>query len=199
MSQPAGILIDEPLVIRNVNDESRSRSARGWRYDGQARPAFAIAPGPGQESVWDYPRPPRIERERREVVVRAGTVEVARTRRAWRVLETASPPTVYIPRDDIVMTLLQPAAGASMCEWKGAARYWSVRAGASVLEAVGWSYDEPTAGFDAIRGHVSFYPGRLACFMDDVRVAPQPGGFYGGWVTPEVVGPFKGEPGTGGW
>ena len=171
----------------------------GWRYYGQGRPAFAVEPGPGQESVWDYPRPPRIEADPREVIVRVDDVEVARTRRAMRVLETASPPTVYIPRDDVTMAYLAPAPGASMCEWKGAAQYWTVRVGPVVLDAVGWSYDDPSPAFDAIRGHLSFYPGRIACFVDGVRVMPQPGGFYGGWVTPDIVGPFKGERGTSGW
>jgi uncharacterized protein (DUF427 family) len=175
------------------------RDSLGWRYFGQARPAYAVAPGPGQESVWDYPRPPRIDAERREVVVRVGDVEVARTRRAWRVLETASPPTVYIPPDDVVTAYLQPAPGASRCEWKGTARYWTVQVAPLVLEAAGWSYDDPLPAFDAIRGHLAFYSGRLECSVDGVRVKPQPGGFYGGWVTPDVVGPFKGDPGTSGW
>jgi len=171
----------------------------GWRYYGRVRPPFAAAPAPGQESVWDYPRPPRIEAEPREVIVRVGDVEVARTRRALRVLETASPPTVYIPRADVAMEYLQPAPGSSRCEWKGTARYWTVCVAPVVLHAVGWSYDEPLPAFDAIRTHLSFYPGRIACYVDGVRVTPQAGGFYGGWVTPEVVGPFKGDPGTSGW
>ena len=158
-----------------------------------------MQPGPGQESVWDYPRPPRIEAERREVIVRLGETEIARTRRALRVLETASPPTVYIPMADVRTEYLEPAAGGSRCEWKGSARYWTVRAGGVALEAVGWSYEAPLPAFAAIGGAISFYPARLQCFVDGVPVRPQPGGFYGGWVTPEIVGPFKGEPGTGGW
>ncbi|MGV3516355.1 DUF427 domain-containing protein [Luteitalea sp.] len=176
-----------------------ARAALGWRYYGQQRPPFADTPGPGQESVWDYPRPPRIEHDRREVVVRVGDVEVARTRRACRVLETASPPTFYIPRADIDLDYLRPAPGASSCEWKGTARYWTVAVGSVTLDAVGWSYDDPRPAFEIIRGHLSFYPGRLECVVDDVRVQPQEGGFYGGWVTPDVVGPFKGAPGTSGW
>ncbi|BCS30932.1 hypothetical protein TBR22_A01330 [Luteitalea sp. TBR-22] len=171
----------------------------GWRYYGQARPSFAVEPAPGQESVWDYPRPPRIVADAREVVVRVGDVVVARSRRAVRVLETASPPTVYIPREDVVTKYLQAAPGASGCEWKGTARYWTVRVGSVVLESVGWSYDDPLPAFEAIRGHLSFYPGRIACELGGVRVEAQAGGFYGGWVTPEIVGPFKGGPGTGGW
>ncbi|MEO5894107.1 MAG: DUF427 domain-containing protein [Vicinamibacterales bacterium] len=171
----------------------------GWRYYGQQRPSFAAEPGPGQESVWDYPRPPRIEADGREVVVRVANIVVARTRRAQRVLETASPPTFYVPRSDVAAEYLQPAPGASYCEWKGSARYWSVSAASMVLEAVGWSYDDPRPGFEAIRGHLSFYPARIECLVDGIRVLGQPGGFYGGWVTPEIIGPFKGDPGSSGW
>ena len=175
------------------------RSPRGWRHHGQQRPPFAAEPAPGQESVWDYPRPPRIELDAREVVVRVGHVEVARTRRSRRVLETASPPTFYIPRADVATQYLQPAPGASSCEWKGTARYWSVSVPAALLSEVGWSYDDPLPEFDAILGHISFFPGRIECYVDGIRVRAQAGGFYGGWITPEVVGPFKGDPGTSGW
>ena len=171
----------------------------GWRFYGQHRPPFAVEPGPGQESVWDYPRPPRIENDPREVVVRVSDVVVARTCRARRVLETASPPTFYIPREDVAVEFLQPARGSSNCEWKGAARYWSVSVPPVLLDAVGWSYDEPLPEFEAIRGWLSFYPARIECYIDGIRVLPQPGGFYGGWITPEVVGPFKGDPGSSGW
>lgn len=133
------------------------------------------------------------------MVVSAGGVEVARTRRAVRVLETASPPTFYLPWVDVQRDLFLPADGGSFCEWKGGARYWTVQAGGLNLEAAAWSYPQPTADFAAIAGCVSFYPARLECRVDGMRVTPQPGRFYGGWVTPEVVGPFKGEPGTGGW
>lgn len=176
-----------------------SRGVRGWRYDGQQRPPFAEDPAPGQESVWDYPRPPSIELDTREVVVRVGDIDVARTHRARRVLETASPPTLYIPRADIRTEHLRPAAGASSCEWKGTARYWTVTVAQVAFDAVGWSYDDPLPEFDAIRGHLSFYPGRVECYVDGIRVTAQAGGFYGGWITPEVVGPFKGDPGTSGW
>jgi len=149
--------------------------------------------------VWDYPRPPRLDPEPRVVVVKVGDVVVARTERALRVLETASPPTVYIPYLDVVADYVHRAPGSSRCEWKGTARYWSVRVGAVVLDGVGWSYDDPPAAFSPIRGHLSFYPGRIECYLDGVRVTAQAGGFYGGWVTPDIVGPFKGEPGTTGW
>jgi uncharacterized protein (DUF427 family) len=186
-----------------VDNDSSSTSPLlgpgGWRYHGQKRPPFAVEPAPGQESVWDYPRPPRIDAENREVVVRVGDVEIARTRRALRVLETASPPSVYIPRSDVAIEYLQPTSGSSRCEWKGSARYWTVCVPPVRLDGVGWSYDDPLPAFDAIRTHLSFYPGRIECYVAGVRVKGQPGGFYGGWVTPELVGPFKGDPGTSGW
>jgi uncharacterized protein (DUF427 family) len=171
----------------------------GWPYYGQQRPEFAVEPGQGRESVWDYPRPPRIESDAREVVVRVADVVVARTRNACRVLETASPPSFYIPRTDVENDYLQPAGGSSTCEWKGTARYWTVSVPPLVLERVGWSYDQPHAAFEPIQGWISFYPGRIECYVDGVRVMPQPGGFYGGWITPDVVGPFKGAPGSTGW
>ena len=170
-----------------------------WRYFGQSRPPFAVEPQPGQESVWDYPRPPRVETDAREIVVWLAGVEVARTRRALRVLETASPPTFYIPRSDVVAPYLQPAPSASHCEWKGTARYWTVAVPSAVADSVAWSYEDPLPDFAVIRSYLSFYPGRVECVVDGVRVLPQPGGFYGGWITPEVVGPYKGEPGSSGW
>jgi uncharacterized protein (DUF427 family) len=162
------------------------------------RPVFAPRPRPGQESVWDYPRPPVLRPDAREVVVRAGSLEVARTTRAIRVLETASPPTFYLPPGDIQVPLEQ-ALVTTWCEWKGQARYWTIVAGDQRIERAAWSYPVPTAPFETIRDYIAFYPARLACWVGGIRVQPQPGGFYGGWITPEVVGPFKGEPGTEGW
>jgi uncharacterized protein (DUF427 family) len=169
-----------------------------WTYRGQKRPEFAVEPMPGQESVWDYPRPPRIEPDSREVLVMDRNREIARTLRAFRVLETASPPTFYIPPEDTDMGLLVPARGSSFCEWKGKAIYWALASGEPRV-AVGWSYPEPTQPFRAIRDHLSFYPARVECHVAGERVRPQPGAFYGGWITSEIVGPFKGEPGTEGW
>ena len=177
-----------------------ARAGRGgWRFTGAERPRFAQPPGAGQESVWDYPRPPRLAPDSRRVVVRAGDIVVVDTTRAVRVLETASPPTFYLPPDDIAMELLEPAPGASRCEWKGEARYWSVVTNDGRIDACGWSYPDPFPEFEPIRDYVSFYPARLACTVDGHVVEPQPGRFYGGWVTPELVGPFKGEPGSEGW
>ena len=175
------------------------RGRAGWRYTGETRPPFAETPGPGQESVWDYPRPPRIAADPRTIrVVHDGTL-VASTTRALRVLETASPPTFYLPENDVRMDLLTPAAGRSLCEWKGEAAYWTLRIGRAVEESLAWSYPQPVPGFEQLRGHLSFYPARIECFVDEERVAPQPGRFYGGWVTSEIVGPFKGAPGSPSW
>ncbi len=175
------------------------RGRSGWRHTGVARPDFAAEPKPGQESVWDYPRPPQLAQDNREVVVRWGEIEVARTRRSLRVLETASPPTFYLPPDDLRSDLLQEVSGGSRCEWKGEARYWSLVSGGDREDSVAWSYPDPLPSFEPLRDYVGFYPARLSCTVDGVRVEPQPGRFYGGWVTPELVGPFKGEKGTEGW
>jgi len=156
--------------------------------------------GPGQESVWDYPRPPRVDASDREVVLVLGGVEVCRTRRAVRVLETSHPPTWYLPADDWLTGALAPGTGTSFCEYKGVARYLDVTGGDRVERAVGWTYDDPSPGFEALRGAVAVYPGRMdRCTVDGEVVRPQEGGFYGGWVTDDVVGPFKGAPGTRYW
>ena len=172
-----------------------------WKFRGNNRPSFAIEPrSPGQESVWDYPRPPVCRDDSRVVVVRFQTFILARTTRAIRVLETASPPTFYLPRCDVRSELLLPTSGNSYCEWKGQATYWSLKLDdGSIEKNVGWSYEDPTADFQSIRGYLSFYPARLTCLVDGEVVRPQPGGFYGGWVTDEVVGPYKGEAGTHAW
>lgn len=167
-----------------------------WTNTGARRPPFAGDPGPGQESVWDYPRPPAIVPDSRLVVV-GDADAVASTTRSIRVLETASPPTFYIPADDVRTDALVAAPGRSFCEWKGPARYWALADDPTT--PIGWDYPEPFEEFSAIAGHYSFYPARVACTVDGEAVRPQAGGFYGGWVTDEVVGPFKGDPGTGSW
>ncbi len=157
-------------------------------------------PGPGQESVWAYPRPPACVPSDRHVVVRLGERVVADSRAALRVLETSHPPTWYLPRSDVDATLLRRSRTRSTwCEWKGPATYWDVQDGARVVEAAAWSYEDPTPAFRVVTGHLTFYPSRFACFVDGERVRPQDGGFYGGWITDDVVGPFKGAPGTWGW
>jgi uncharacterized protein (DUF427 family) len=188
------------MGIEDGVDSDVLRLARAkWRYRGTSRPSFAAPTEPGQESVWDYPRPPRIEADTRRVVVRVGKQLLADSHLALRVLETASPPTFYLPPDDIDLGLLERAGGRSACEWKGEATYWDWVGTAEQRPEVGWSYPRPYAEFEPLRGYLAFYPGRLECWLGEIRVAPQPGGIYGGWVTPEIVGPIKGEPGTADW
>ena len=165
-----------------------------------AKQVARVAPGPGQLSVWDFPRPPALEQWHEHVVVRLGGAVVAETWEAWSVLETSHPPTYYLPPDAWAPGALQPAAGSSLCEWKGDARYLDVVSGETVARRAAWSYAAPVPRFGALRDHVAVYPGAMeACTVDGVRVQAQPGGFYGGWVTPRVVGPFKGAPGTLHW
>ena len=184
-----------------MNSLSKSIEAarEQWTWRGQARPPFAVFPAPGQESVWDYPRPPAVVRDPREVVVRWGEVEIARTRRALRVLETSHPPSFYLPWDDVAACMLQPAPGTSYCEWKGPARYWTLVDCDRRMAAVAWSYPHPLRSAEPLGACVAFYAGALDCRVDGAAVRPQPGGFYGGWITPDLVGPFKGEPGSQNW
>jgi uncharacterized protein (DUF427 family) len=171
-----------------------------WKHTGRLRPHFADVPSSGQVSVWDFPRPPTLQADSRRVVVRVGERIVADSTRTIRVLETASPPTFYLPPDDVDLDLLVPAPGNSICEWKGRADYWSVAVpGSTLLRGVAWSYPRPTPAFSAIAGWFSFYPAHLHCEVAGERVRPQPGGFYGGWMTADIAGPVKGEPGTGSW
>jgi uncharacterized protein (DUF427 family) len=170
-----------------------------WSWRGQARPPFAVTPGPGQVSVWDFPRPPRLVRDPREVVVQWGDREVVRTRGAVLVLETAHPPTWYLPWADVDRHWLQSAPGSSYCEWKGPAQYWCLVDGDERLDGVAWSYPKPLPGSEAVADCVAFYAAPLRCTVDGALVKPQPGGFYGGWITPELVGPFKGDAGSAGW
>jgi uncharacterized protein (DUF427 family) len=157
-------------------------------------------PLPHQESVWDYPRPPRVEPTSRRVRVIFNGITLVDTVRAIRVLETSHPPAYYLSPEDIQMNYLTPTPRRTFCEFKGAASYWTLRVGERTAENVAWSYQTPSPGFEAIRSYLAFYPGRVdACFVDEEQVAPQEGDFYGGWITSEIVGPFKGPPGTWGW
>ncbi len=157
-------------------------------------------PGPGEESVWDYPRPPRVEVSAALVEVILSGEVVARTRRALRVLETSHPPTYYLPATDFVAGSLRPVPGSSYCEWKGAAAYFDLVAGDVVAARAAWHYPTPESPYAALTGHVAVYPAAVdRCVVDGEVVRPQPGGFYGGWITSGVVGPFKGEPGTRHW
>jgi len=159
-----------------------------------------IEPGPGQESAWDYPRPPRLEPVPQRVRVVLGGVTIADTTAALRILETSHPPVYYLPPADIAAGVLAPTDRRSLCEWKGEAEYLTVSAGGRVERDAAWRYRHPVDPYRALTDHVAFYAKRMdACYVGDERATPQPGGFYGGWVTSWVVGPFKGEPGTMGW
>ncbi|MFJ1709350.1 DUF427 domain-containing protein [Kitasatospora sp. NPDC088346] len=153
------------------------------------------------ERVWDYPRPPEVRAAPgRLVEVWFGGRPVASTRRAVRVLETSHPPVYYLPAGDVVSELLVPAGGASLCEWKGRARYWDLEVGPHRARHAAWSYPEPLPGYRELRDMVAFYPGRVdRCTVDGETVRAQDGDFYGGWITREITGPFKGGPGTSGW
>lgn len=159
-----------------------------------------VEPGPGQESVWDYPRPPRLEAVAERLCVVAGGETIAETTRGHRVLETSHPPVYYVPRSDVRTDLLVPASGRSFCEFKGAAQYWSLDADGAHVDRIAWSYPDPTPAFAAITDALAFYASRCeACFVGDEQVLAQEGDFYGGWITSKVVGPFKGGFGTAGW
>lgn len=183
----------------NISVDEIERARAQWRFIGSERPDFADVPEPGQESVWDYPRPPKVAPDRRRVEVFADGVTLAASEQAIRVLETASPPTFYIPQSDVRQELLIPASGQSMCEWKGRAVYWSLRMGNVTVKNVAWSYPQPFDGFEDIAGFLAFYPAKLECRVLGIEAKSQPGGLYGGWVTPELAGPFKGAPGTEWW
>ena len=156
--------------------------------------------GPGQESVWSYPRPAIAERCSAHIVIEHRGIVVADTRASVRTLETSHPPSYYIPPADIVPGLLRASEGSSYCEWKGMARYWDVVVGDVVLPRIGWSYPLPTPGFALLRDHVAFYAAPFdRCSVDGETVVPQAGGFYGGWITAALAGPFKGGPGSFGW
>ncbi|MCB0932571.1 MAG: DUF427 domain-containing protein [Mycobacterium sp.] len=157
-------------------------------------------PGPGQESVWDYPRPPRLEPSATRVSIELGGEVIAVAEHCWRVLETSHPPTYYLPRSAFQDGVLRDAAGISLCEWKGRARYFDLVTPARVARKAAWSYPDPTAGFEPIAGAIAVMAGMVdRCTVDGEAVVPQPGGFYGGWITSQVVGPFKGGPGSHGW
>ena len=167
-----------------------------WTNRGTERPSFAIEPAPGQESVWDYPRPPAIVPDTRLVEVRSGDVLIASTTNAIRVLETSHPPSFYVPAASITEGVLVAVPGSSHCEWKGQAEYIAL---SPADTPIGWRYPSPYPEFASCAGAVSFYPDAVECTVDGEVVRAQAGGFYGGWITDDVVGPFKGEPGTTGW
>ena len=175
-------------------NKSKGAGLYGWNYTGAQRPDFAIEPQTGEESVWDYPRPPVIADDYRTVWVLAldGTL-LAETNTSKRVLETASPPTFYLP-PEALQTDLEPVDGSSFCEWKGEAKYF-----AYADRRLAWRYPKPTQAFAELMDWLSFYPAQCKCYVAGQRVRAQAGGFYGGWITDEIVGPYKGEPGRSGW
>ncbi|MGW0163137.1 DUF427 domain-containing protein [Mycobacterium sp. NPDC003323] len=157
-------------------------------------------PGPGQESVWDYPRPPRLEEFRGSITIDLGGQRIATTDRGWRVLETSHPPTYYLPQQAFTAGALRPAAGSSWCEWKGAAGYFDLVSGDTVAPRAAWTYPAPTRGFEPIADAVAVMAAAVdRCTVNGETVTPQPGNFYGGWITSWVTGPFKGVQGSMGW
>lgn len=160
-------------------------------------------PAPGQESVWDYPRPPRVERVASRVVIRLGgevIVDTDDVDDVVRVLETSHPPVYYLPITAFAEGSLVDAAGSSFCEFKGSARYFDVRGGGVTAQRAGWHYPNPSPGYEDLHGRVAVYARPMdSCEVDGEVVTPQPGQFYGGWITSSVAGPFKGEPGSLGW
>ncbi len=171
-----------------------------WRNLKRERPAEIVIPASWQESVWDYPRPPRVEPTSRHLWVEFAGVVIAESRRAYRVLETANPPVYYLPPDDVGEQYLIKSMQTALCEWKGVSRYWSVAVGDRMAENAAWSYPDPWQEYELIRNHIAFNASKMdGCFVDGIRVTPQPGNYYGGWITPDIAGPFKGGPGTRRW
>lgn len=159
-----------------------------------------IPPKPGQESVWDYPRPPKLEAVSKHIRIQLGDVWLVDTNQAYRVLETSHPPVYYFPQTDIELAYLKPVTRTSFCEFKGMAVYLDIHMGDRHIPSAAWSYPNPTKGFEAIRDYLAFYPSKMdACYINDELVQSQAGDFYGGWITQDIVGPFKGGPGTWGW
>ena len=159
-----------------------------------------VKPGRGQESVWAYPRPPRVEPARQRIQVILRDLVIADTEQAWRVLETSHPPVYYLPQSDIRMKYLFPIGGSSFCEWKGEATYYDVVVGDAAARQAAWSYQKPTPAFELIKDHLAFYAWAMdSCLVDGEIARPQPGKFYGGWITEATVGPYKGVPGSSGW
>lgn len=159
-----------------------------------------IKPKQGQESVWDYPRPPKLELISKTIQIYFNNALIAQTNRAYRVLETSHPPVYYIPLDDIDKQYLKYSDRETYCEFKGTGSYYHVQVGDRLARDAAWYYNNPSTAFQAIKNYPAFYANKMdKCLINGIEVEPQPGEFYGGWVTPEIVGPFKGEEGTWGW
>lgn len=171
-----------------------------WRNFARQRPEHTPKPSSAQESVWDYPRPPRVESVMAVISVVHRGVTIACSQQAYRVIETSGAPVYYIPTDDIDMQYLQPIELQTLCEWKGSSTYFDVKVGDSNAEAAAWSYPEPWGEFALIAGYIAFHPAKVdECWVNEELATPQPGSYYGGWVTRSVIGPFKGEPGSENW
>lgn len=171
-----------------------------WRNIKREVPDNIVKPGPGQESIWEYPRPPKVELFSKNMRVEFAGKVIAETNKSYKVMETSSPPCYYISTDYITMDYLFKSAYKTLCEWKGSARYWSINVDGNISKNAGWSYPRPWEGFEQIKDHIAFFAGRVdGCYIDSEKVVPQAGDYYGGWITSNIVGPFKGEPGTENW
>ncbi|MBK8434646.1 MAG: DUF427 domain-containing protein [Chloroflexi bacterium] len=159
-----------------------------------------LPPAPGQESVWDYPRPPRLEPTSKRLQIVFNGQTIADTNRGYRFLETSHPPTYYIPPADVQMQFLRRTTQNSICEWKGQAGYYSIEVDGKTAENVAWFYATPNPAYAAIKDYLCFYAQHMdACYVAGELVVPQPGGFYGGWITQDICGPFKGEADSWWW
>lgn len=191
-------LDDSSEAVTGQNTAGASRARAGEGSKGMAKTGSGNHSQ--KERVSDYPRPPALEPTWKHIRVEFGGIVLADTHSAFRVLETNHPPVYYIPPAHVATEYLFETPGNSFCEWKGIAGYYGVGVGGERLAKVAWFYADPTPAFRAIRDHIAFYPSKMDdCFVDGERVGSQPGDFYGGWITSDLVGPFKGGPGTQGW
>jgi uncharacterized protein (DUF427 family) len=181
-------------------DNTQRAQQQYWRNLERRRPTNIVVPARGQESVWAYPRPPAVEAFAMRLQVWFAGVPIADTTRGLRVIETSCAPTYYFPQEDVRMDFLKPMIHTTICEWKGLASYWNVTIRGRRQEAIAWSYNSPEPGYDRIKLHLAFYP-RLVdtCLVGTERVQPQDDDYYGGWLTSNIVGPFKGAPGSQRW
>mgnify|MGYP000031962930 CR=1 FL=1 len=184
--------------VQNLVPDWILEAREKWNYYGQVRPPFAEKPKPGQRSVWDFPRPPALKISSKRVTVKWQETQLASSTNALELLETASPPTYYIPREDVNSKwLIKIPKKQSLCEWKGRAEYWALIDTPS--EPVAWTYERPFPEYGRLQGYFAFYPQHLACYLNEEKATPQPGLFYAGWITSDLAGPFKGESGSGHW
>ena len=170
------------------------------RWSKSNKPKEVVIPKIGQESVWNYPRPPRIEPISDILIIENNQVEIVNSQNALKVMETASPPTYYIPTADIKIEYFQKNSKSSYCEWKGKASYYDFLSDGTIIQSVGWYYNKPKSKYASLKDHVAFYASKFdQCTVGEMKVTSQKGDFYGGWITDNIVGPFKGDPGTLGW